>query len=523
MRRAVLLPMALAVACSGGDDIVDCFDCFDAGTFDAGFYDGGRIQPGEDGGEGPRDSGPRDGGEGVDGGHPDAGRMACAFAGGSDLDHYRAVLDCLADPMASELDKRAFVGSFVTAVEAGDGFPIEATDGFVFVYVRTAEFDAEDDARPAEDFAPNRRHTPISVSGDFDMWTPGTNVMTDHGYDFFSREVALDTVVFPGARYKFVAKDDAGEDVWFSDPGSRRFAFDAFGRISIVRGSEDDGHLEWMRAVRATMLGNARDIYLYVPPGYDARRGERYAVLYMHDGNNLFHNAQPRSAPSTWDVDGVFEAQIEMNAARPGIIVGIPNNANRIGEYTHVPDDIGGGPRGGDGVLYGDFVVEDLKPLVDARYRTFPDRANTGVMGSSLGGLISFAIARQYPNVFGFVGGMSSTFYWGRFGANGPTMLDVYTAATDLVSSGQIFYLDSGGGPGIGCSSGGGADNYCETLEMRSILVAAGVATFPDNPDAVPLSPPELDIFHYWVPNAPHDENSWRERVHRPLRMFFRR
>lgn len=529
MRRAPwLLLWLLQTACpsSGGADPMQD-PPFDAGLLDAGFYDGGRPTDPQDGGP---DGGSDDAGPGPDAGERDAGPRdagppanPCNFVRGDDVAQYAAVLACLADPDAPEGDKRGFVQDFVAAVETQGGFPIATDDGFIFVYVRTAALDVEDDANAAEDFTASRRRTPISVTGDFDMWTPGTHVLTDHDYDFFSAEVPVDPVLFERARYKFVAQDDNGTDVWFSDPLSRRFDFDENGRISIVRGGPAQGHLEWIRDVEATMLGNVRPIYLYVPPGYDTTAGERYAVLYMHDGNNLFDAQQPRAAPVSWEVDAVLEAEIAANTSRAGIVVGIPNNANRIGEYTHIADDFGDGLLGGDGDLYAHFVAEQLKPLVDTRYRTFTDRANTGVFGSSLGGLVSFHIGLQYPGVFRFVGGMSSTFNWGRFGAMGPNMVEVYEADTNLGTRNQIFYLDSGGGAGTGCSAGSGSDNYCETLEMRAALVAAGISTFPDDPDAVPLTPADLDVFHYWEPDAPHAEASWNARLHRPLRMFFRR
>lgn len=525
MRRLLLSLTFALLSCSGGEVQTDA-SVVDAGALDSGARDAGTRDAGRSAEDaGARDAGSIDAGEPRDGGARDGGiqRARCAFAGASDLDHFAAVLECLAAPDESEQTKRAFIADFVAAVEANEGFPIATPTGAVFVYVRTATFDAEDDKFADEDFAPSRRSAPISVAGDFDMWAPGVDVLQDAGFDFFHGEVPIDSNLFPRARYKLVAKDAAGDDVWFSDPLSRRYDFDANGRISIVRGGLDQGHLEWLRDVNATMLGVSRNVVVYVPPGYDADRTARYPVLYMHDGNNLFDSSQPFSAPSSWDVDAVFEAELDADRLRPGIIVGIPNNANRFDEYTHVPDDFGQGTVGGDGDLYAHFVAEQLKPLIDRRYRTRADRANTGVLGSSLGGLVSFHIGAQYPNVFRFVGGMSSTFYWGRFGANGPTMVERYEAIVDLDTRDQIFYLDSGGGPGGGCDAGGGSDNYCVTLDMRTTLTSAGVSTFPDDPDAVPLTPTDFDILHWWTPDAPHNEASWNARVHRPLRMFFRR
>lgn len=521
MRRLALAPLALLLACGDGDDSV--FEQRDGGPVrDAGHYDGGGRDGGvRDAGPDDRDAGPRDGGE-RDGG---TAREPCdpGFTG-TDEDRYRDLLICLRDTAPDETTKRAAIDEFVFAIEASGGFPIRTETGAIFVYVRDARFDAEDDKNTAEDFAAVLRQTPISVAGDHNMWQPGTDVMTDEGLDFFHAEIPIPTAVVERARYKFVAKDDVDDDVWFSDPLSRRFDYDPAGRISIVLGGRTQGHIEWLRDVHATMLNVDRTIYVYVPPSYDQNDGERYAVLYMQDGNNLFDLAQPASAPvGTWDVDAVFEAELSAGNIRPGLIVGIPNNANRFGEYTHIPDDLGNGNVGGDADLYAHFVVEELKPMIDMRYRTFRDRANTGVLGSSLGGLASFHIGRLYPNEVRFVGGMSSTFIWGRFGGMGPTMVEQYADTADLGMRNQIFYLDSGGNQGPGCMSGGGLDNYCETIEMRQTLVAAGLNVFPDDPDAVPLTPEDANIYHYWERDAPHSEGAWNARLFRPLRFFFRR
>jgi hypothetical protein len=169
--------------------------------------------------------------------------------------------------------------------------------------------------------------------------------------------------------------------------------------------------------------------------------------------------------------------------------------------------------------------VHDLKPRIDARWRTEPGRASTGILGSSLGGLISFYLGLRYPDVFRYVGGMSSTFDWGKIGLTNPTVLDLYSGTADLGTHDQVYYLDSGGGPpasGPCVNPGDGSDNYCSTTAMVAILGMKGIQTFPLDPNAVPLMPANIDIYHWWEPNAQHNETSWHARVHRPLRLFFR-
>jgi predicted alpha/beta superfamily hydrolase len=326
-------------------------------------------------------------------------------------------------------------------------------------------------------------------------------------------------------RYKFVAHDASATAVWFSDPHSRRFDFDENGRLSIVRGGPLRGHLESLGQVHATKLANDRAVTVWVPPGYEQSTANA-SVLYMHDGQNLFDADQPDSAPFSWEADEAANAEVLAGHATPFLIVGMANTAGRIDEYTPVTDTYNGQTVGGKGDDYADFVVHDVKPLVDHRFRTFTDRAHTGVVGSSLGGVISYHLGLKFPDVFRFVGGMSSTFDWGA-GLNNPLLPAQYRALGSLTTRGQVFYLDSGGGPGPSgtCPADGpndGNDNYCETLWMKDALLAGGATTFPDDPNAFPLTPANIDLEHWVDPGAPHSETSWRVRVFRPMRLFFR-
>lgn len=440
---------------------------------------------------------------------------------------YDSVLACVRNPAEQPSAKQAAVATFVTAVESHGGFPIAIGDDFVFAYVRDPAFDAEDDREnDAEDYAAARRAGPIRVAGDFNAWQPALTLAAENA-DLFHARASLPGAAGKRWGYKFVARDGAGQDVWFSDPLSRRFAYDDNGRISFVRGGDTKGHLEWIRSVHATKLGNDRPVYLYVPRGYDTAT-RSYPVLYMHDGNNLFDVSVPRAAFAAWGADAVAEAEIGAGRAREFLIVGPANTDDRMNEYTHTADTVGGDVYPGKGAAYADFLVFDLKPLVDARYRTLTGFADTGLLGSSLGGLISYYVALEYPQVFKYVGGMSSTFGWGS--TPGQTVLDLYAATSGLGTRGHVYYLDSGGQPppnGAACTytladDSGDSDNYCVTLKMKDLLVAAGYDTFPDDPTASRLTPDGIEVLHYWQPGAPHNEVSWNARLPMAFRLFFR-
>jgi hypothetical protein len=255
-------------------------------------------------------------------------------------------------------------------------------------------------------------------------------------------------------------------------------------------------------------------------------------VVYMHDGNNLFDPAQPRSAPTSWQAGAVAEAEIGAGHVRPFVIVGPANTDDRMNEYTHTADTVDGTTYPGKGDAYADFLIHDLKPLVDQRWRTRSGAADTGILGSSLGGLISYYVGLKHPEVYKYVGGMSSTFGWGS--PPSQTVLLLYAATADLQSRGQVYYLDNGGNAPPGGAStctydladdAGDSDNWCVTLKMKETLVGLGVDTFPVDPAAVPLvssaPPAPIDVLHYWEPGALHTEASWNARLPMAFRLFF--
>lgn len=152
-------------------------------------------------------------------------------------------------------------------------------------------------------------------------------------------------------------------------------------------------------------LNRQRQIRVYVPPGY-ANSQRRYPVLYMHDGQNLFDAATAYAGE--WRVDETLNALSESGQLEL-IVVGIDNGQEKrmteLNPWSH--------PRFGvaQGREYMEFVVEVVKPLIDRRYRTKADRANTAIMGSSMGGLISHYAINQYPEVFSKAG-IFSPAYW---------------------------------------------------------------------------------------------------------------
>jgi hypothetical protein len=222
--------------------------------------------------------------------------------------------------------------------------------------------------------------------------------------------------------------------------------------------------------------------------------------MFAQDGQNLF-------GPSPF---GGWRLQ---DAAGPTtLVVGIDNTRDRIAEYTPVLDVINSQTLGGKGFDYADFVEHTVRPFIEARYGQSTHR---GMMGSSLGGLISYVIKRRYPDSYQFVASLSGTFGWGSIGSSthNPTEIEAW-AALGACPSGT-FYVDSGGGPGTGCvdsdSDGiqddtpNSADDYCESVQLRDTLLALGCGT---------------RLTYVFSSGSPHSEPAWRGRSPAIFQLF---
>lgn len=185
-----------------------------------------------------------------------------------------------------------------------------------------------------------------------------------------------------------------------------RRAFGLQNRRADVRAGRLD-HIPFTSAI----LGNDRQITIYLPAGHDEHGDRRYPVLYMHDGQNLFEPHRAFIPGQHWHLSEAADAAIGERTAEPTIIVGMDNaGAARIDEYTPSRD-----PKkhaGGRAEDHARMIVHEIKPMIDELYRTFTDPANTGVGGSSLGGLVSLHLGLKHPEVFGRVAALSPSVWW---------------------------------------------------------------------------------------------------------------
>ena len=258
------------------------------------------------------------------------------------------------------------------------------------------------------------------------------------------------------------------------------------------------GDLRLHEDFHARKLGNRRAVLVYLPPGYDEDPAARYPVLYMHDGQNLF-DAATSFIGVEWNVDETVSRMVEQGAIQPLIVVGIENTSARAFEYTPAPH----GSRGGGGAdQYADFIVNDLKPFIDANYRTLPGREHTGIMGSSLGGLVSIYTAWLHPDVFSRVGAMSTSYGW----ADGHILGFVESRGTP---PGLRIWLDMGTAEDRTDADGDGVpDILMSHRRMRDILMEKEV-TIPRR------------LRYVEAEGAVHNERAWAARLPRALTFLF--
>ncbi len=201
-------------------------------------------------------------------------------------------------------------------------------------------------------------------------------------------------------------------------------------------------------------LDRSRRIWLYLPPDYETSN-KYYPVLYMHDGQNLFD--VQTSFSGEWEVDESLN-ELFQQGDYGAIVVGIDNGGSlRTDEYA--PWHNASYNAGGEGGAYIDFIVETLKPYIDANYRTLTGREHTVLFGSSLGGLISQYGLIEHQETFGKAGVFSPAFWFN------PEIFD-HSANTPKEHFMKIYML-------AGTPEGNGSV-VADVNEMESVLLNNG-------------------------------------------------
>lgn len=256
--------------------------------------------------------------------------------------------------------------------------------------------------------------------------------------------------------------------------------FDGRRTPSELSGAARQGRVQQVARFDSKLLGNTRPVWVYLPRGYD-RTARRYPVVYMHDGQNLFG---PNAMFGGWGVEEACDRLIAAGQLPELIVVGVGNTPRRMDEY--IPD-----PDGGDATRYGAFLSDELKPWVDRTFRTRPEREQTGLVGSSLGGIVSLYLGWTRAEVFSRIGSLSGS-YWLR------TWIEAPGAPP---AQGLRVWIDSG-------DQGPTADGLEGTVFARDQLLRRGFVLGGD-------------LGHGVARGGAHNEPSWRRRVGDVLRFLF--
>jgi predicted alpha/beta superfamily hydrolase len=268
------------------------------------------------------------------------------------------------------------------------------------------------------------------------------------------------------------------------------------GPASIVRGDAEPGarltgRFDLLHDFRSAALGTARRVSVYLPPGYDDSAA-RYPVFYLQDGQNLFDPNRAFVPGQDWGLDETAEALIHAGEIAPAILVGIDHGGvERIDEYT--PSCDARRRVGGRLGAYRHFLIDELKPWIDARYRTRPDAASTGLGGSSLGGLATLEIGLARPDVFGRLAALSPSLWWDR-----RCVLDRARALQGRLA--VSIWLDAG------THEGPGVVHHARVL--KNILLRHGWRL-------------GRDLHYREVDGGQHSEADWARRADDVLRALF--
>ena len=195
-------------------------------------------------------------------------------------------------------------------------------------------------------------------------------------------------------------------------PGASTLAR-AFGSVAVPATPRRSGHID-RHAPRPSAFVGPREVQVWLPPAYEADGERRYPVLYLHDGQNVFDAV---AAGAEWQVDETAQRLVGQGEVRPFIVVAVASTPARLHDYTPWPGAMtraAGAPQrvGGGAAAYGRYLVQELKPWIDQRYRTLPGRESTAVGGSSLGGLVSLWLLLAHGDVFGAGAVLSPAAWW---------------------------------------------------------------------------------------------------------------
>lgn len=235
-----------------------------------------------------------------------------------------------------------------------------------------------------------------------------------------------------------------------------------------------------------------RQIRVWLPAEYEKNPDKAYPVLYMFDGQNVFDAAT--SFAGEWRVDETCKKLIAEKKIRPLIVVAIDNGGNdRVLEYTPWKDNKYG-DENGEGLFHLHLIKKHVLPFINQEYRTLCGPENTGLMGSSLGGLMTLLGAGYFEEHFGLFAAMSPSFWWNNHA--------VFPYAEEAIATGTLIYMDMGG------RESDRSDSIEDLRKMKKILKRRG---FREGKDLMVVEDEA----------GKHNETAWSRRLPGALMFLF--
>jgi predicted alpha/beta superfamily hydrolase len=288
-----------------------------------------------------------------------------------------------------------------------------------------------------------------------------------------------------------------------------------------VQAQPGDASRHRVDRLQSAHLGGPRTFRVYLPPSYHLG-SNRYPVLYLHDGQNVFSFVGTNVAFGwgSWELDLTVDRLARERRIREIILVGVDNSPRRLAEYSGArhtsPSGTNEPPT--DFERYARFLIHELKPKIDRVYRTQTNAGSTAVLGSSMGGICSVALAWHYPEVFGAAASLSGAFLINQTNFV-RHVLGTYRGPPKPIR----LYLDSGAMDFMGGDDGRSLTRAA-IGELRRIGWTTNLAVFFDE------HPMTLDQLRAsglredkWpeAQRSQHNEFYWRQRVWRPLEFLF--
>lgn len=332
---------------------------------------------------------------------------------------------------------------------------------------------------------PSTSHDSVFIAGDFNGWNPSSTQLqknTDGKFIYENANVPSGAFSFKFTKGSWPKVETTTDG---SDVQNRQVVISSDTTIPLSVVAWRENFTPIPKRITATKqvslmdsaffmqdLQRYRKIWVYLPPGYHQSK-KSYPVIYMQDGQNLFDESQ--AGFGEWGIDETLDSLAK--AGEPSaIVIGIENGPKRLNEYNPFYFERAGE---GEGDAYLNFIIKDLKPAIDKKFRTLKTKENTIIAGSSMGGLISFYAALKYHNVFGRAGVFSPAFW------TAPAIVSLTDSLAPMSKGMYFFYM-------------GELEGKEMAKKMEDVIEHLGKSS-------------NALIYNITDPEGKHNETSWRK------------